>query len=144
MGKIEAETCSVCKENPSKYRCPGCATPYCSLACNKVHKSGAGGDSSKPPCTGKRALPEAGVRGAERRQSPGKRTRVRSGSDDVETATTSCVRKSRDQWRGGREDREEEEWQMSADQRARISGCAWLKPALRDPKLQDLLVSLLC
>lgn len=30
---------------------------------------------------------------------------------------------------------------MSADQRARISTCEWLKAALRDPKLQGLLVS---
>ncbi|CAM9602722.1 unnamed protein product, partial [Hapterophycus canaliculatus] len=55
MGKIEAETCSVCKENPSKYRCPGCSAPYCSLACNKAHKAGGGGEDPTPPCTGKRS-----------------------------------------------------------------------------------------
>lgn len=53
----------------------------------------------------------------------------------------ACVRKARDQWRGGKiEEDEEEEWKMSADQKARISGSEWLKAALRDPKLQGLLV----
>ena len=79
-------------------------------------------------------------------QSPRKRPRGGGGEGDdadaAKPATTACVRKGRDQWRGGREDREEEEWQMSADQRERISRCSWLKVALRDPKLQGLLVSL--
>ncbi|TVU02366.1 hypothetical protein EJB05_52151 [Eragrostis curvula] len=31
-------TCSVCKEAPSKYKCPSCRTPYCSVICFKNHK----------------------------------------------------------------------------------------------------------
>ena len=158
MGKIEAETCSVCKENPSKYRCPGCAAPYCSLACNKAHKAGSGTEGEEnysPPCTGKRAggpLSQNGSSSSNSSQpSTAKRPRAGDGlrnsgteggaAEEGGAATTACVRKGRDQWRGGREDREEEEWQMSADQMKRISGCAWLKAALRDPKLQGLLVS---
>jgi len=164
MGKIEAETCGVCKENPSKYRCPGCAIPYCSLACNKAHKAGGGaavdGDNPTPPCTGKRTgAPLSDQNGSSSgggQISPG-RKRPRGGGEGGESveesssgaaeegsaasATTACVRKGRDQWRGGREDREEEEWQMSSDQMKRMSGCGWLKAALRDPKLQGLLVS---
>ncbi|XP_010245667.1 PREDICTED: zinc finger HIT domain-containing protein 3 isoform X3 [Nelumbo nucifera] len=30
--------CEVCKEAQSKYKCPSCLTPYCSLACFKKHK----------------------------------------------------------------------------------------------------------
>ncbi|CAN0099989.1 unnamed protein product [Ectocarpus fasciculatus] len=157
MGKIEAETCSVCKENPSKYRCPRCAAPYCSLACFKVHKAGSG---PAPPCTGKRAgaplsTPNpnsggGGGGGGNNRNSPvggAKRPREEgvaneSGVVAVEGSTKACVRKGRDQWRGGREDKEEEEWQMSTDQMERISGCAWLKAAVRDPKLQKLLTEI--
>lgn len=155
MGKIEAETCSVCKENPSKYRCPACAAPYCSLACNKAHKAGSGVEGEEnyaPPCTGKRSRgPPAQNGSSSSQQATTKRPR---GGDGVENSgmegealeedgmtTTACVRKGRDQWRGGREDLEDEEWQMSADQMKRISGCAWLQAALRDPKLQGLLVS---
>eukprot|EP00903_Cladosiphon_okamuranus_P008696 g8332.t1 len=154
MGKIEAETCSVCRENPSKYRCPRCAAAYCSLACNKAHKAGTGTEGEEnysPPCSGNRAGAPVAQSGSGQ-QSKAKRSR---GGDWVENSgreggggageecdggsTTACVRKGRDQWRGGREDREEEEWQMSSDQMKRISGCAWLKAALRDPKLQGLL-----
>ncbi len=165
MGKIEAETCGVCRENPSKYRCPGCAMPYCSLACNKAHKAGSGaagdGDNPAPPCTGKRAgapLPfwvdsgggqfSPGVKrprgGGEGGDSVGDSSSGIAEEGSAASTTTTCVRKGRDQWRGGREDREEEEWQMSSDQMKRISGCGWLKAALRDPKLQGLLVSMCC
>ncbi|KAF9586904.1 hypothetical protein IFM89_039881 [Coptis chinensis] len=30
--------CEVCKETQSKYKCPTCFTPYCSLPCFKKHK----------------------------------------------------------------------------------------------------------
>ncbi|GER55117.1 HIT-type Zinc finger family protein [Striga asiatica] len=30
--------CQVCEEAPSKYKCPTCLVPYCSLACFKKHK----------------------------------------------------------------------------------------------------------
>ncbi|XP_068651258.1 uncharacterized protein [Aristolochia californica] len=30
--------CEICKEAQSKYKCPSCLVPYCSLACFKKHK----------------------------------------------------------------------------------------------------------
>ncbi|KAJ8506473.1 hypothetical protein OPV22_007359 [Ensete ventricosum] len=30
--------CEVCREAQSKYKCPNCLVPYCSLACFKKHK----------------------------------------------------------------------------------------------------------
>ncbi|CAA6662565.1 unnamed protein product [Spirodela intermedia] len=30
--------CEVCKETASKYKCPSCLLPYCSLVCFKKHK----------------------------------------------------------------------------------------------------------
>ncbi|CAJ1968313.1 unnamed protein product [Sphenostylis stenocarpa] len=30
--------CQVCNEAPSKYKCPSCYLPYCSLVCFKKHK----------------------------------------------------------------------------------------------------------
>lgn len=149
MGRIEAEICSVCDKNPSKYRCPYCSAHYCSLACNKVHKSGAGAD--KPPCNGKRRLVEASAQSADdrgqmlvkqRRTFDSEKDGVVAGPEEETPVTTGCVRNARDQWRGGKiEEDEEEEWRMSEDQRKRLSQCEWLKTALRDPKLQALLVS---
>ncbi|XP_021887710.1 box C/D snoRNA protein 1 [Carica papaya] len=43
----EAAVCEECKENPSKYKCPGCSIRSCSLPCVKAHKLRTG-------CTGKR------------------------------------------------------------------------------------------
>ncbi|EEF50184.1 box C/D snoRNA protein 1 [Ricinus communis] len=39
--------CEECKENPSKYKCPGCSLRSCSLPCVKAHKHRTG-------CSGKR------------------------------------------------------------------------------------------
>ncbi|KAG9451873.1 hypothetical protein H6P81_004777 [Aristolochia fimbriata] len=33
-----ARQCEICKEAQSKYKCPSCLVPYCSLACFKKHK----------------------------------------------------------------------------------------------------------
>ncbi|CAM0137004.1 hypothetical protein VKS41_008155 [Umbelopsis sp. WA50703] len=33
-----AAQCQVCEANVSKYKCPTCTIPYCSLACYKKHK----------------------------------------------------------------------------------------------------------
>ncbi|KAK6915072.1 Zinc finger, HIT-type [Dillenia turbinata] len=41
------EVCEECKQNPSKYKCPGCSLRSCSLPCVKAHKQRTG-------CTGKR------------------------------------------------------------------------------------------
>ncbi|KAG4135369.1 hypothetical protein ERO13_D08G211201v2 [Gossypium hirsutum] len=30
--------CQVCNQTQSKYKCPSCLVPYCSLACFKTHK----------------------------------------------------------------------------------------------------------
>ncbi|KAL5792635.1 hypothetical protein ACOSP7_001229 [Xanthoceras sorbifolium] len=33
-----ARQCQVCNDAQSKYKCPSCLTPYCSLLCFKKHK----------------------------------------------------------------------------------------------------------
>ncbi|PVU92607.1 hypothetical protein BB559_003657 [Furculomyces boomerangus] len=30
--------CAICSLNPKKYKCPVCETPYCTIACYKIHK----------------------------------------------------------------------------------------------------------
>ncbi|KAF9028552.1 hypothetical protein BDZ89DRAFT_1066027 [Hymenopellis radicata] len=39
--------CPICRLKPTKYTCPGCSTPTCSLSCSKGHKSQTG-------CSGQR------------------------------------------------------------------------------------------
>ncbi|PIA36092.1 hypothetical protein AQUCO_03400178v1 [Aquilegia coerulea] len=35
---VVRRVCEVCKEAESKYKCPSCLSPYCSLSCFKKHK----------------------------------------------------------------------------------------------------------
>ncbi|PIN19444.1 putative MYND Zn-finger protein/hormone receptor interactor [Handroanthus impetiginosus] len=45
--------CEVCEEAQSKYKCPTCLIPYCSLACFKKHK--------EIPCTKPESIQEEKV-----------------------------------------------------------------------------------
>jgi len=42
-------TCGVCLDNPSKYKCPTCILPYCSLSCYKRHKETPCEKPAPPP-----------------------------------------------------------------------------------------------
>ncbi|KAF2496252.1 hypothetical protein BU16DRAFT_371373 [Lophium mytilinum] len=41
--------CSICNNNPPKYRCPGCAARTCSLPCYKRHQQRAQCDGKRDP-----------------------------------------------------------------------------------------------
>lgn len=36
--KPDPSLCGICEVNPPKYKCPRCRLPYCSVACNKIHR----------------------------------------------------------------------------------------------------------
>ncbi|KAJ0983902.1 hypothetical protein J5N97_002258 [Dioscorea zingiberensis] len=40
--------CEICKEAQSKYKCPSCLTPYCSVVCFRKHKENPCQKSSPP------------------------------------------------------------------------------------------------
>ncbi|XP_065332417.1 zinc finger HIT domain-containing protein 3 [Cloeon dipterum] len=44
--KYEKKICVICGAKDSKYKCPTCRVPYCSVACCKNHKNS---DVCKPP-----------------------------------------------------------------------------------------------
>ncbi|KAI8602436.1 zinc finger HIT domain-containing protein 3 [Dissophora ornata] len=44
------KVCGVCETDPSKYKCPTCTLPYCSLVCYKKHK--------ETPCEKPAPIPE--------------------------------------------------------------------------------------
>ncbi|KAM0305481.1 hypothetical protein HYE67_008592 [Fusarium culmorum] len=35
---LNSSLCGICNTNPPKYKCPRCRLPYCSVACNKIHR----------------------------------------------------------------------------------------------------------
>ncbi|KAL2263583.1 hypothetical protein VTK26DRAFT_6144 [Humicola hyalothermophila] len=46
--KPDPKLCGVCGTQPSKYKCPRCSMPYCSVACSKQHKENHPPDPPKP------------------------------------------------------------------------------------------------
>ncbi|XP_020873902.1 zinc finger HIT domain-containing protein 3 isoform X6 [Arabidopsis lyrata subsp. lyrata] len=46
-----APTCDICKKLVSKYKCPSCLVPYCSLGCFKIHKETPCAKPSGPSST---------------------------------------------------------------------------------------------
>ncbi|KAK7228972.1 hypothetical protein V2G26_001142 [Clonostachys chloroleuca] len=45
----DVRLCGICEENPSKYKCPRCYLPYCSVACNKIHRENHPPDPTPAP-----------------------------------------------------------------------------------------------
>ncbi|CAN7070512.1 unnamed protein product [Brassica oleracea var. botrytis] len=43
-----APTCEICEKVVSKYKCPSCLVPYCSLVCFKKHKGNLTYDAETP------------------------------------------------------------------------------------------------
>ncbi|KAL1917914.1 uncharacterized protein VTP21DRAFT_3748 [Calcarisporiella thermophila] len=46
---LQSKACGVCQENVSKYKCPICTLPYCSLPCYKKHKENPCEKPAPPP-----------------------------------------------------------------------------------------------
>lgn len=38
VSMLQSTLCAICTNVPSKYKCPKCKIPYCSLSCFKSHK----------------------------------------------------------------------------------------------------------
>ncbi|KAK1996148.1 hypothetical protein LX36DRAFT_128663 [Colletotrichum falcatum] len=55
--KPKSKMCSVCAEKEGKYKCTRCALPFCSVACNKIHRENHPPDP-EPPAAAK--IPSAG------------------------------------------------------------------------------------
>ncbi|KAJ4728386.1 Zinc finger HIT domain-containing protein 3 [Melia azedarach] len=59
MGGGPVRQCQVCNEAQSKYKCPSCLSPYCSLVCFRKHKETP---CAKPePAEEKSSVPELPV-----------------------------------------------------------------------------------
>ncbi|KAL7272186.1 hypothetical protein RUND412_005013 [Rhizina undulata] len=65
--------CGICNDNPSKYKCPTCTLPYCSLTCYKPHKAThttTTTPSLPPPATAEQAQPPADSTAESTTESP--------------------------------------------------------------------------
>ncbi|CAM9507625.1 unnamed protein product [Chrysoparadoxa australica] len=127
-----ATPCQICEQNPSKYKCPGCRVRYCSVRCFQTHKTTVE-DGKTEPCSGKR------TRGGEKEQ-------------EMTTGTLGTAKKLKPTQEGRsqglppgqyvslEEEEEDEHWLLSGEEREKLKGCSWLKSAVKDTKLQALLL----
>lgn len=44
----EPKLCGICEKEVGKYKCPQCLMPYCSVACNRIHKDNHPAVEPKP------------------------------------------------------------------------------------------------
>jgi zinc finger HIT domain-containing protein 3 len=128
-----APQCQICTIVDSKYRCPACDTKYCSAACFKQHKAGWEASEEREAaaaCSGKRRRPgdneepAAPLPPALRQPQP--ETAVVAKRSRVEPEINE----------------EEEGWQLTEEQKGKLEQLDWAKAALRDPKLQALMIKI--
>lgn len=55
--QADKATCGVCQQAPPKYKCPRCYLPYCSVACNKLHRENHPPDPEPNPEPPRAAAP---------------------------------------------------------------------------------------
>ncbi|XP_058854180.1 zinc finger HIT domain-containing protein 3-like [Acipenser ruthenus] len=109
------QLCSVCNEEPPKYRCPGCLIRYCSLNCYKKHKDGC---------------------------IPKKNTEKKPEKPELPPALQGMRQAGSTESRWSVEDRleeNEESDRVPLQQLARLGECEALKALLYNPHLRQLL-----
>ncbi|KAG2240108.1 hypothetical protein Bca52824_091110 [Brassica carinata] len=124
-----APTCEICEKVVSKYKCPSCLVPYCSLGCFKKHK--------ETPCA-KPSAPEE-----EKPASPAK---------DVSVETKNVVVKTEDKASASSAPKEvpvarpitveEEKYVLEKTQLEAIASSSEIREALKDEALQKLISSI--
>ncbi|KAF5678514.1 zinc finger domain-containing protein [Fusarium circinatum] len=68
--KPDPSLCGVCEVNPPKYKCPRCRLPYCSVACNKIHRENHPPDPEPAPAAPQSALSESQATSLPQRPDP--------------------------------------------------------------------------
>ncbi|XP_018489150.1 uncharacterized protein LOC108859739 isoform X2 [Raphanus sativus] len=125
-----APTCEICEKVVSKYKCPSCIVPYCSLGCFKKHK--------ETPCA-KPSAPE------EKPGSPAKEVSVETKDVVVKTehkASASSAAKEVPVAARPPITVEEEKYVVEKTQLEAIASSSEIREALKDEALQKLISSI--
>lgn len=121
--------CSVCSlsDTPPKYRCPRCNALYCSVACCKDHKTTCSQKAELRSATA--VIPRRHLGQSPFRQIPPKESFSREGvhgegNDD------------------GDDESLDEGWRITEEMKLALSRSAWLRQALKDGGLKDLIAEI--
>ncbi|CAO2182456.1 unnamed protein product [Urochloa humidicola] len=131
-------SCSVCKEAPSKYKCPSCRTPYCSVTCFKKHKEEScqktllQEEISKSPLqeevTRNSGLVEDGTR------CPNDKDQHPSLSPSTTCTAKLCSTKALEV--------EDPSWLVDNNRLRSLAELKEIQDALRDPELQKMILTI--
>ncbi|XP_056859290.1 uncharacterized protein LOC108827102 isoform X2 [Raphanus sativus] len=124
-----APTCEICEKVVSKYKCPSCLVPYCSLGCFKKHK--------ETPCA-KPSAPE------EKPASPAKQVSVETKDVVVKTEHKASASSAAKDIPVARPPItvEEEKYVVEKTQLEAIASSSEIREALKDEALQKLISSI--
>ncbi|XP_013695685.2 zinc finger HIT domain-containing protein 3-like isoform X2 [Brassica napus] len=124
-----APTCEICEKVVSKYKCPSCLVPYCSLGCFKKHKETP---CAKPSSTEEKpASPAKEVSVVENKDVVAKtehKASASSAAKEVPVARPITV--------------EEEKYVVEKTQLEAIASSSEIREALKDEALQKLISSI--
>ncbi|KAJ0251610.1 HIT-type Zinc finger family protein [Hirschfeldia incana] len=125
-----APTCEICEKVVSKYKCPSCLVPYCSLGCFKKHK--------ESPCANK--------------PSSAAEEKPASAAKEVPLETKDVVLKTEDKASASSTAKEvpvarpitveEEKYVVDKSQLEAIASSSEIREALKDESLQKLISSI--
>ncbi|ESQ54360.1 hypothetical protein EUTSA_v10026155mg [Eutrema salsugineum] len=130
-----APTCEICVKVVSKYKCPSCLVPYCSLGCFKKHKetpcAKPSSTEEKPASPGKEVLVDRPVHVEESSDVAGKTQLEASAATpakEVMVARPINV--------------EEEKYVVEKTQLEAIASSSEIREALKDEALQKLICNI--
>ncbi|CAA0396846.1 unnamed protein product [Arabidopsis thaliana] len=130
------QTCEICEKVVSKYKCPSCLVPYCSLGCFKIHKETPCAKPSDPSSTEEKpaASPakEVPVKRPEEANDVVEKTQQKasaaSPAKEIPVARPIIV--------------EEEKYILEKTQFEAIASSSEIREALKDEALQKLIYSI--
>ncbi|KAK3165862.1 hypothetical protein QOZ80_1AG0038690 [Eleusine coracana subsp. coracana] len=144
-------TCSVCNEAPSKYKCPSCRTPYCSVTCFKNHKEKSCQKISPQEEIGKSSLQEEETSSLQEEEAHGSGLQE-GGADcingkDQQAASapdTTCPAKPPNTLCPPTKALEVEDpsWLVDNNRLRSIAELKEIRDAVRDPELQKLILKI--
>ncbi|XP_062225022.1 uncharacterized protein LOC133923771 isoform X2 [Phragmites australis] len=126
--------CGVCKEAASKYKCPSCRTPYCSVTCFKNHKEESCQKTLPQEEISKSSLEEEVTRSSGL---------LEDGTSCLNAPDTTCPAKSSDTLCPAKaHEVEDPSWLVDNNRLRSLAELNEIRDALRDPELQKMILKI--
>ncbi|KFK29428.1 hypothetical protein AALP_AA7G133200 [Arabis alpina] len=130
-----AQTCEICDKVVSKYKCPSCLIPYCSLACFKIHK--------ETPCAKPSSTEEKPAASPTKEVPVERSVLVEEANDGVEKTQLKANASSANEVQVARPiNIEEEKYVVEKTQLEAIASYSEIREALKDEALKKLICSI--